>query len=90
MGRFHRTYPISVAMATAAAAKMPGTVVARCASGGAGPVRIGHPAGVMPVECSVERRGGGWRVRSVTTYRTARRIMEGHVLVPSSRLPRSR
>ena len=90
MGRFHRTYPISVAMATAAAARIPGTLVARCASGGAGPVRIGHPAGVMPVECSVERRGGGWRVRSVTTYRTARRIMEGHVLVPRSRLPRPR
>ncbi len=90
MGRFHRTYPMSVAMATAAAARIPGTLVARACRGGEGPVRIGHPAGVMPVECSVEPAGARWRVRSVTTYRTARRIMEGHVLVPRSRLARRR
>ena len=86
MGRFHRTYPMSVAMSTAVAARIPGTIVARAAGESDGPVRIGHPAGVMTVECSIGQSGGDWHMRSVTTYRTARRIMEGHVLVPHSRL----
>ena len=89
MGRFHRTYPTSVSMATAAAARIDGTVVAEAARDAApGPVRIGHPAGVMPIDCSVEPDGERWRIPRVTTYRTARRIMEGNVLIPSSRLRR--
>jgi 2-methylaconitate cis-trans-isomerase PrpF len=94
MERTHRTYPGSVSMATAVAAQLPGTVVfeaaqsrpAKAKGTGTGPVRIGHPAGVMPVEADVRPDGADWRVPSVTTYRTARRIMEGHVLVPQSRL----
>ncbi len=89
MERFHRTYPTSVSMATAAAARIDGTVVAEAARDAApGPVRIGHPAGVMPIDCSVEPDGERWRIPRVTTYRTARRIMEGNVLIPSSRLRR--
>jgi 2-methylaconitate cis-trans-isomerase PrpF len=94
MERTHRTYPGSVSMATAVAAQVPGTVVfeaaqsrsAGASSAASGQVRIGHPAGVIPVDADVERDGADWRVPSVTTYRTARRIMEGHVLVPESRL----
>ncbi len=97
MERTHRTYPGSVSMATAVAAQVPGTVVSEAAQSGhdgdrparTGPVRIGHPAGVIPVDADVradvERDGTDWRVPSVTTYRTARRIMEGHVLVPENR-----
>ena len=86
MGSFHRTCPASVAMATAVAARIGGTLVAEAAGHGDGPVRIGHSAGVMPVACTVTAEGGSWLVPSVTTYRTARRIMEGTVLVPPSRL----
>ena len=89
MERTHRTYPGSVSMATAVAAQVPGTVVSEAADvnwDGVGPVRIGHPAGVMAVDADVRADGAGWRVPSVTTYRTARRIMEGHVLVPGARL----
>lgn len=104
MERTHRTYPGTVAMATAAASKITGTLVAEAVTvsvhgagngAGAGLVRIGHPAGVMPVDAQVRRDaevegrdGAEWRVPSVTTYRTARRIMEGHVLVPRARLVR--
>ena len=89
MERFHRTYPTSVSMATAVAARIDGTLVAEAAMDTApGPVRIGHPAGVMPIDCSVEPDGERWRVPRVTTYRTARRIMEGNVLIPLSRLKR--
>lgn len=94
MERTHRTYPGSVSMATAVAAQVPGTVVFEAVRlGEPGPVRIGHPAGVMPVDAKVEAdgpgvrtHGGDWSVPSVTTYRTARRIMEGYVLVPQNRL----
>ncbi len=91
MERTHRTYPGSVSMATAVAAQVPGTVVSEATAvdrDGVGPVRIGHPAGVMAVDADVQADGTGWRVPSVTTYRTARRIMEGHVLVPRTRLER--
>ena len=99
MERTHRTYPGSVSMATAVAMQVPGTVVFEAAQSGhdgdrqtgePGPVRIGHPAGVIPVDAKVQADvrtdGADWRVPSVTTYRTARRIMEGHVLVPKNRL----
>ncbi len=87
MERFHRTYPTSVSMATAVAARIDGTLVSEAAKGAAlGPMRIGHPAGVMPIDCTVEPDGERWRVPTVTTYRTARRIMEGNVLIPPSRL----
>lgn len=93
MERTHRTYPGSVSMATAVAAHVSGTLVAEAEQGsGAGSgdsVRIGHPAGVMTVDAEVERDGTDWRVPSVTTYRTARRIMEGHILVPRARLDRA-
>lgn len=87
MERFHRTYPASVSMATAVAARIDGTLVSEAAMGAVpGPLRIGHPAGVMQIDCTVEPDGERWRVPTVTTYRTARRIMEGNVLIPPSRL----
>jgi 2-methylaconitate cis-trans-isomerase PrpF len=46
-------------------------------------LRIGHPAGVMEVGAKVYRHGATWAVESVTTQRTARRIMEGSILVPA-------
>jgi hypothetical protein len=91
MERTHRTYPGSVSMATAVAARVAGTVVAEAAETvGVGLVRIGHPAGVMPVDTGVERGVDGWHVSSVTIYRTTRRIMDGHILVPGIRVPRAR
>ena len=38
----------------------------------------------MEVGAKVHRRGADWEVESVTTQRTARRIMEGFILVPQS------
>ena len=93
MENTHRTYPTSVSMATAVAAKIPGTLVADVAtvidSELRSPVRIGHPAGVISVEACVDRDGDNWIVPSVMTHRTARRIMEGQILVPPARLERT-
>lgn len=93
MGRAHRTIAITGAMAAAAAAALPGTVVAAATDAvgdGPGPiqtVRIGHPAGVLEVGVEVGRGPDGqWLVPRVTVDRTAREIMRGSVLVPESYL----
>lgn len=89
MGRLHRAYALSGAACTAVAAQVEGTVVHEALRGQArdGRVRIGHPAGVLEVAASVHARGGEWVVEKVTTYRTARRLMEGYALVPWSVWP---
>ena len=72
MERFHRTYPTSDIDGDRCGGENRRTLVAEAAQGaGPGPVRIGHPAGVMPIDCSVEPDGEQWRVPKVTTYRTA-------------------
>ena len=88
MGKAHRAMAGSAAICTAVAALIDGTIVNQVARRDAsaqrtGSVRIGHSAGVQEVSVDVERGTDGWRVRSVTTYRTARRIMDGRVYVPS-------
>lgn len=51
--------------------------------GWGGAVRVGHPAGVVSASACMEQLSSrGWLVRSVTLRRTARRIMEGRVMVP--------
>jgi 2-methylaconitate cis-trans-isomerase PrpF len=85
MGKTHRTFAGTSSMCLAVAAAIPGTVVngvARQASPDR--VRIGHPAGVMEVGAKLRPEGDDWRVESVTTQRTARRIMDGHIYVPQS------
>ena len=83
MGDTHRTFPATVSMCMAVAAAVDGTVVhqvSRAAS--AERLRIGHPAGVVELGAEVKRCGSEWRTERVITQRTARRIMEGSVLVP--------
>ena len=85
MGNTHRTFPGTASMCTAVAAAVEGTVVHEVARPDRGArLRLGHPAGVMPVAAQVHQKDGDWQVDSVTTQRTARRIMEGAVLVPPS------
>ena len=86
MGRAHRTMAGTAAICTAAAAAVDGTIVhevARPSAAPAGVVRIGHAAGTLDISVAAERRADGWHVRSVCTYRTARRIMDGRIYVPS-------
>lgn len=95
MGLTHRTVPLTMAVCLAGAARIEGTVVQEAfrqvaglpgGSGEGAPVRIGHPAGVIDISAKVSRGAAGWVVESATAYRTARRILEGQVLVPESAL----
>jgi 2-methylaconitate isomerase len=85
MGKLHHAMTGTGAVAIAAAAVIPGTVVNRLtAIRGVGEVRFGHPSGVTTVGAEVELRDGEWVVTRVMISRSARRLMEGHVLVPAS------
>jgi hypothetical protein len=86
MGRVHRSHPLTGAIATAVACALPGTVAARVATTKEGRTRIGHPAGVMDMEAQPAQVDGVWDVDVVSGFRTARRLMEGTVLVPDERL----
>lgn len=88
MGVPHAAYAGTVAVCTAVAAKMEGTVVSE-ALGGAlvrPRLRIGHPMGRMEVEITLEREAGGYALTRAAVMRTARRIMDGMVYVPLLRL----
>jgi 2-methylaconitate cis-trans-isomerase PrpF len=70
-------------MATAAAAPVQGTVVHDMSQAPTPDrLRLGHPAGSMDIGAHVACRDGQWYADSVTTQRTARRVMEGMILVP--------
>jgi 2-methylaconitate cis-trans-isomerase PrpF len=84
MGRPHGAYATTVAVATATATRIPGTVVAeQAAVRGADErdVLIAHPGGVTRVEIDVDLSAGEPRLRRAGIERTARRIMAGLVYV---------
>ncbi len=80
-GQPHKATPLTGAMCLAVAARLPGTLAAEIT----GPllpdraIRIAHASGILPVDADV--RDG--QAHSVTVFRTARRLMEGRVLIPS-------
>lgn len=85
MEKTHRTYAGTSSMCLAVAAAIPGTVVHSVTRRAfTDRLRIGHPAGIMEVGAKLEPQGNDWRVESVTTQRTARRIMDGFIYVPQS------
>jgi methylitaconate Delta-isomerase len=87
MQRTHKTYAGTSTVCTGVASRIPGTIVhevARPETRDRRTVRIGHPAGVIETETSVERLDAGLVVRRATLGRTARRILEGYVFVPDA------
>jgi probable AcnD-accessory protein PrpF len=85
MGVLHHAMTGTGAVAIAAAAAIPGTVVHRVAPVGAdGRVRFGHPSGTLKVGAEVQKDGNHWKVRKVLMSRSARRLMEGWVRVPAA------
>ena len=86
MGRPHRALPLTAALALAAAARIPGTLAAEAArpADGSTPVRLGHPSGIAEVAVDLASADPP-HIARLTVTRTARRLMEGRVLVPASR-----
>ncbi|GAA4671981.1 PrpF domain-containing protein [Gordonia humi] len=81
-GRPHRAVPVTGALCSSIAARLPGTVVndaARPASSSADPIRIGTPSGVLDANAAVADTADGWRAVHASTYRTTRRLFDGYV-----------
>ena len=87
MGVPHRAYAVTAAIATGIGANIGGSIVDTAVGEWTGPVlRIGHPSGSMCVEVILSSREGSAVVERAAIERTARRIMEGTVYVPLSRI----
>src|SRR5207245_757945 len=84
MGVLHHAMTGTGAVAIAAAAAIPGTLVSRVApvnsKGGADSrIRFGHPSGVLAVGAEACEQAGQWAIKKVMMSRSARRLMEGWV-----------
>lgn len=82
-GKLHHAMTGTGAVALAAAAAIPGTVVSQLLGAPQNGITFGHPSGTLSVGAHAETRGEDWIVTRVTVSRTARRLMEGCVLVPA-------
>ena len=88
MQKAHKAYAVTGAIVTAAAAKIPGTVVNDVfrSREGTNFVRIGHSSGRLTLEIAIEERESGLFLKRAALERTARRIMDGFVYVPRSKM----
>ena len=87
MGTLHRSYAVSGGISTAGAAVIPGTVVYTLLNERSRRhelLRIGHPGGIIDVGAVIEMDGDQCHYREAVLGRTARRLMEGYVLVPEA------
>jgi 2-methylaconitate isomerase len=87
MGLPHKATPLTGAMCLAAACKITGTIANDLANPeglSREEFRIGHPSGVLQLTAACTNVGGVWRVAEAGVFRTARRLFDGHVLVPTA------
>ncbi len=83
MGKLHHAMMGTAAVAIAAAAAVPGTLVNLAAGGGPrNAVRFGHPSGTLRVGAEAIEENGEWVVKKAVMSRSARVLMEGFVRVP--------
>ncbi|MBW4885572.1 MAG: 2-methylaconitate cis-trans isomerase PrpF [Bacillus sp. (in: Bacteria)] len=82
MGKLHHAMTGTGAVAIAAAAAIPGTIVSRIIGDARPELRFGHPSGTLKVGAEAAHDQAGWEVKKVTMSRSARRLMEGLVLIP--------
>ncbi len=82
MGRMHKAFAITAAIPTAAASKIPGSVVQALCRPSSSTVRIAHPSGIMSVGITTSGEKENFRLLEVIVGRTARKLMEGRVFLP--------
>jgi 2-methylaconitate cis-trans-isomerase PrpF len=88
-GNTHRALPLTSALCCATAARIEGTVVhrhTRPARDTDADINLMQPSGILPVGCRVGNGPEGWVVEHAAVTRTQRRLFEGRVLIPASRL----
>ncbi len=85
MGALHKALAVSCAVAAAGAAAVKGTImesILNPARSEQGQYRLGHPGGIFEVKSRVQKDGFDYHYIEASFGRTARRLMEGYVLVP--------
>ena len=83
----HKSHPVTGTVCISAACAIPGTIAAQIAplpSAPQGMVKIEHPSGMILIDLDADFSGGKELLRRAALIRTARRIFEGHVMVPAS------
>jgi len=87
MGKLHHAMMGTAAVAIAAAAAVPGTLVNRAAGGGERQqVVFGHPSGTLRVGAEAQCIDGQWTVTKAIMSRSARVLMDGWVYVPAEQI----
>lgn len=84
MGQCHKVLPLTGGLCIGVACRMTGSVPARLLSGVGESIRLGTPSGPLSVDAEVVPEGDSWRAVRASVFRTARRLMEGNVLVPET------
>jgi 2-methylaconitate cis-trans-isomerase PrpF len=84
MGRMHKAFALTAAIPTAAASKIPGSVVHALCRQSSSTVRIGHPSGIMSVGITTSGEKENVRLMEVIVGRTARKLMDGRVFLPEA------
>ena len=83
MGAFHHAIPGTAAIAIAAAAGVPGSLVSRqLQHDPVGPLRIGHPSGRSEVGATMHTNSGHWVLEAAVLRRSARLLMDGWACLP--------
>lgn len=83
MGKLHHAMMGTAAVAIAAAAAIPGTLVNIAAGGGEREsVTFGHPSGSLKVGSQASQSNGNWSINKINMSRSARVLMEGFVRIP--------
>jgi 2-methylaconitate cis-trans-isomerase PrpF len=87
-GQAHASSPITGGMCLAATMKLPGSVaheLARANTDANQPLTIAHPSGTLALDADISGSTvDDFTVNAVTVFRTARRLMQGEVMVPAA------
>lgn len=81
MGHLHKTFAVTAAIPTAAATRIPDSVVHRVCRQREETVSIGHPSGTLSLNAKVKEDKGGVSIQEIVIGRSARKLMEGTVFV---------
>ncbi|GGI98806.1 2-methylaconitate cis-trans isomerase PrpF family protein [Neoroseomonas lacus] len=84
MERAHRAVPLTGGMALGVACRIEGSLPQLIAAPSRDDeVRLANPSGILSVGAEVRRDGAGWFAESAVVFRSARRLMQGSVAVPT-------
>jgi len=89
-GNTHRALPLTCSICTTVASRIEGTLVHRHARPTDNPkddLNIMQPSGIITVASNVYMKGNEWHAEYGATYRTQRRLFDGFVYLPASRVP---